>query len=1202
MPGIHADPSGRENSVPLLRARTVLGPSIGHPILGCLVLLISQAVPSLAQTTPLRLTPEWEATHELRVYTSNDGLPQNSVNDILQTRDGYIWLATFGGVARFDGVQFETFDLATEPGLPGNRATALLETDNGAVWVGFQDGALARRAPGGRFVEVPVPEGLSPGTISELAQGPGGSIWISGDRTVLRFSAEEGFSYVSDGTFRGPILSTPRGVWTVIPGPHLARFDNDGGEEARIPLSRTARKLFLSRDSVLWVASDQDLSVHFPGQPRLVVGEGLASYDLAQDHHGRILVAGVDLVALEMEDPGDLDQILVAASRPILARTGSISGASIFTALLVDREGNIWAGSRGGGLVLIRRQSLRQHPLPPEFGPRELITLTPDGEGGIWAGGCGSGVFHYQEGVYRKEPGLQALDYSCPQDLLQDPQGRLWIALRREEGIYAYEKGRLRRFPAEGGGRLWIDDAGRVNHLAVEGWSRWNGQTLERFPAPEGVLQVGSATSLLRDGESRIWIGHGNGFTLWTPDSMRHFDATNGVPVGPVRALQLDGARRLWIGTYGAGIGVLVGDSVRSVTTAQGLADNFVSGILSDEEGNLWLNGNRVLSVLPARQARAFAEGRIHRVLPGALAGDDGFVEASGPNGFRDSQGHLWFGTLNGLLEVDPREVLEEPALPRPTVGTVLADQEALSGSDLEVPAGTRLIEITYTAPSFLHPEQIRFRYRLLGSDDSWVFAGSRRTAYFTDLDPGRYEFQVQASALSGDWAEAGASLPFAVLPTIWQTIWFRVGTLLLISGALIGAIYYRINDLKRHGLALQAQIDERERAELERDRVEAQLRRSEKLKAVGQLTGGVAHDFNNLLTVVMGNLELAQDTIREGEVREFLERAENAALRGSALTRQLLAFSRRQPLAPIPVDLRELLGGMGAILDRALGESVRVSLSYPEPPWTCLADRSQLENAVLNLAINARDAMPKGGTLTIETRNVTLSEGEAREIPEANPGQFVVLVVSDTGVGMKREVLDQIFDPFFTTKEEGRGSGLGLSTVYGFVRQTGGFVTAYSEEDQGTTFRLYLPRSDLTPSGEVESLDVPEGHGETILVVEDNPEVLEVTEKLLRELGYQPVGCSTAEGAMEFLKGALEPDLLLTDLILPGGMSGAGLVARARERNPGLSVLLMSGFPGVVQRELESMPEQLPILEKPFTGAELARKIQNALLLREES
>jgi nitrogen-specific signal transduction histidine kinase/CheY-like chemotaxis protein len=375
-----------------------------------------------------------------------------------------------------------------------------------------------------------------------------------------------------------------------------------------------------------------------------------------------------------------------------------------------------------------------------------------------------------------------------------------------------------------------------------------------------------------------------------------------------------------------------------------------------------------------------------------------------------------------------------------------------------------------------------------------------------------------------------------------------------------------------------------------ERQHTEEALRQSQKLEAIGQLTSGVAHDFNNLLTGVLGNLELLERRLKsEGSLRR-LRSARAAAERGARLTHQLLAFSRKQRLAPTPLDLNRLVSEASDLLFRTIGATVRIETVLTEGLWPALVDPTQIELVLLNLAINARDAMPAGGRLTIRTANVSRSEMP----PDLRPGDYVLISVADSGEGMTEEILGKAVEPFFTTKEIGKGSGLGLSMVHGVATQSGGGLRIDSHVGRGTTVNVYLPRA-RRPSATVRERETSSGtvhEGATILVVDDDPDVREVAVSSLESCGYRLLAAENGLAALDVLAGAERVDLLLVDMAMPG-MNGVEVISRARERRPGLRALLVSGYADVAAF---SPAEGDFVLQKPYRLARLTDSVAEAL------
>ncbi|HZC17402.1 MAG TPA: response regulator [Caulobacteraceae bacterium] len=379
-----------------------------------------------------------------------------------------------------------------------------------------------------------------------------------------------------------------------------------------------------------------------------------------------------------------------------------------------------------------------------------------------------------------------------------------------------------------------------------------------------------------------------------------------------------------------------------------------------------------------------------------------------------------------------------------------------------------------------------------------------------------------------------------------------------------------------------------------DREQAQERLRQAQRMEAVGHLTGGVAHDFNNILQVIRGNLELIAAKVKDAEASQRITNALHGANRAAALTRQLLAFARRQPLEPRVVNLGRQMTDMAEMLRRTLGERIEVETVIAGGLWNTLVDPTQVESAVLNLALNARDAMPDGGRLTIEITNAALDEAYARQQQDLAPGQYVLLAVSDTGHGMTRETLSKVFEPFFTTKGEEKGTGLGLSMVYGFVRQSNGHVQIYSEPDHGTTVKIYLPRS-RQPTAAIEQASIGSiaGRSEVILVVEDDDLVRASAVGLLRDLGYTCVHACDGAAALEVLKSGGKVDLLFTDVVMPGPVKSRDLAREALRLRPGLPVLFTSGYTENAIVHHGRLDEGVQLLSKPYTREDLARRIR---------
>jgi signal transduction histidine kinase len=403
---------------------------------------------------------------------------------------------------------------------------------------------------------------------------------------------------------------------------------------------------------------------------------------------------------------------------------------------------------------------------------------------------------------------------------------------------------------------------------------------------------------------------------------------------------------------------------------------------------------------------------------------------------------------------------------------------------------------------------------------------------------------------------------------------------------------------------ALETEIQQRRKAEAmvkrfqEIEANESQVRQAQRMEAIGQLTGGVAHDFNNILTVITGTIEILTDGVRDRpHLAQIADLISSAAARGADLTKHLLAFSRRQPLQPRSTDANALVIDAARLLRQTLGEDIEIESMLAHDLAPALIDPSQLSTAILNLALNARDAMPGGGKLTLETRNVVLDENYARLNNEVRPGPYVMIAVSDTGVGIPGKLLDKVFEPFFTTKDAGRGSGLGLSMVYGFVKQSDGHIKIYSEEGSGTSVKLYLPQATAAPEALAQTgVSGSDGGDEFILLVEDDALVREYVVKQIGRLGYHTIAASNGAEALTLIDRGERIDLLFTDVMLPGGMNGRQLATEAVKRRPGLKVLYTSGYTENALVHHGRLDAGVLLLPKPYLSSDLARMIRIAL------
>ncbi|MEM8997321.1 MAG: ATP-binding protein, partial [Acidobacteriota bacterium] len=721
--------------------------------------------------------------------------------------------------------------------------------------------------------------------------------------------------------------------------------------------------------------------------------------------------------------------------------------------------------------------------------------------------------------------------------------------------------------------------------------------------------------------DGRIWLGLQNGgvrvlrYSLegGVPriEQVESLDADAGLSDMTIWAIDEDDRGDIWVGTNGDGAFKVSRDgAVERFGVDQGLTNAFIWQLEVDRNGCVWFYTNRGLN-------RLEPDGRVlHFDLADGLPDLEGMATAA----LEDRAGLLWFGTSRGVVRYDPAQdhVNDRPPVVR--IVELSSQRHGPLEPGAAVPSDAGLLTARFTALTFREEASVRFRYRLIGTEADWSAPIADRSLSFAGLRPGDYELAVEAANEANLWSAQAARFPFRVEPLLWQTWYFR---LFCVLAALLGGwglvrwrtqsldaerrrlgelVTARTLELEEQNRHLEEHIDRIAVAETERHRLEERLRQSEKMEAVGRLAGGVAHDFNNLLTTISGFGELLSDKLgkdhpQQRDIGEIL----SAAQRAARLTQQLLAFGRKQIIAPTVLGLNELVSDIARMLERLLGEQVQLVLELDAVADTVRCDRGQLEQVILNLAVNGRDAMPAGGKLTLRTRlEALLHHGFGHLGQEIPPGSYVVLEVVDTGHGIEPELLEHIFEPFFTTKETGRGTGLGLATVYGVVTQNEGHIDVESVQGQGTRFVVRLPHVEAGPADAHTSGSVPLIHvgrqRHTVLVVEDEPTVRGLICGILEKYGYFVLEAAQADEAFELSRNFDQPiDLLLTDVIMPE-LDGRAIARRLSAQRPKMEVLYVSGYPDDYLGARGILPQASHFLSKPFTPKTLISKVRTVL------
>ena len=748
-------------------------------------------------------------------WTTANGLPQNSVTAIAQTRDGYLWLGTFGGLTRFDGVRFASSLEAGAPELGAARILALREDRQGALWIGTEERGVAR-LQAGRLDIFGTAEGLPSPLVWALLEDSRGTIWAGTSRGLSRFEggrfvaepmpaelgetplvvslAEDSSGRLWIGTFLGLALRSQSGEVRMAHqalGPALM-------VHALVPES----------DGSIWVRTPGALS-RFQRGTRLQelpdpIPPGAVTAPVVRDHDGNLWFAGHGLARLDGER---LETLQVEDGLP----EGRIR------TLYEDREGGLWVGFDGGGLLRLRDANIVAWNGRDGL-PQSVLPVTEDAAGTLWVGGSCGGLLRREGDRFHEVMREDGASFGCVAALAGTRDGALWVATDRLFRVTANDErsfgaadglpaGTLQALFEDREGALWVGLRG--------GLARWREGKFETFGRRDG-LELDDVRILEQDREGALWIGAFGGVSRYAQGRFESWGPEDGMPNAAVRSIWQAGDGAIWAGTYGAGIVRLAGGELRRFGPHDGFSDAVVSRILEDRQGDLWLSGLRGLSRLPRGQLEELGSGRRDQVTPTVYGLADGMptVECNGggqPAGWLARDGRLLFPTVAGIAVVDPSRMRRNALAPPVHIEATLVNRRPVSPQALAaLPAGRTEIEIRYTGLSFSAPDRVRFRYLLEGYDADWVEAGTRRTAFYTNVPPGKYRFVVRAANGDGVWNETGASLPVALAPAFHQTAWFP----LLVAGSLgaagAGAVSWRLRHLRRRKRELESLIDER--------------------------------------------------------------------------------------------------------------------------------------------------------------------------------------------------------------------------------------------------------------------------------------------------------------------------------------------------------------------------------------------------------
>jgi PAS domain S-box-containing protein len=767
-----------------------------------------------------RAEPSVDGGYVFDTWGTDDGLPQATVKAIVQTRDGYLWVGTFGGLARFDGVKFTVLDAASAPGLRSHRILTLYEARDGVLWIGTEGGGLTSYA-GGKFTSYTTSHGLPSDTVGALTQDARGDLWVTTSGGLARWDGTRFTAYTeADGLPAGPIWRMDADkegrVWIGTSG-GLALY-----EEGRFKLYTTAdglpsdevRATLVAEDGAVWAATSAGLARLKDGSLTAYTRRdgllGDVMRVLAEDAAGNVWTSALS-GGLNRWSGGELTAVT----------GGGLANTSVM-ALAPDREGNLWVGTSTHGLVRIKPRKVTA------YGPRDgvpdggVVTIVEDAEGTIWMGGMCAGLVRFRDGEFTTTPTAEGgLPKSCVWSLLAARDGSLWVGTWGG-GVVRYKDGASTAYTMANSGlssdaalALYEDRAGTLWVGTERGLNRLQDGRFTVIREADGLVHD-DVRLVTETSEGELVVGTMGGLSVYKDGAFTNYTAENGLPNANVRDVYEAPDGALWIGTYGGGLARLKDGKLVTCSTHDGLYDDTVSRILDDGRGYLWLSGNKGISRVSSSELNDFADGRIASVAPITYGPGDGMLsrECNGgaqPAGWRARDGRLWFPTMAGPVVIDPARAVSNTLAPHVLVEEVLAGRTSFAPwAIVELPPGRGNLEIRYTALSLSAPEKVRFKYRLEGYDEDWVDAGSRRVAYYTNIGPGRYRFRVIAANDDGVWNEGGAALELRLAPRFYQTVWFA-GLCALAVGALgLVLVRLRVRHLVRRTAELEAKVAER--------------------------------------------------------------------------------------------------------------------------------------------------------------------------------------------------------------------------------------------------------------------------------------------------------------------------------------------------------------------------------------------------------